>query len=369
MSFADPSARLTTQVCRRVDFDTAWFKSWVDTIEAAAPDGISLASGPDRPQFHRKNWEWAAVSQALAERGMLQPGRRGIGFAVGREPLACLFAARGADILATDLAAGDGKTSLWSETGQHAASLDALHWPALLDRTNFDARVGFMPQDMRDLKTDGLGTFDFLWSACSFEHLGSLEAGLQFVLRSMDLLKPGGIAVHTTEFNVSSVEQTLDHCDSVIYRQQDVVDLECRLRRVACGMERPDFFAGTELDDLEYDFEPFYQNERNHIKLMLGGFVTTSLLLIIRKGRHPGRLPPLPVPIAAPSMTPVTVPVEAPTPTPPPVLEPAPVDQSAAELEVLRLRARLEAMERSTSWKLTEPLRAMMHLLRGGTAG
>jgi hypothetical protein len=76
--------------------------------------------------LHRKLWEWAAISQALDERGMLADGKRGIGFAVGTEPLASLFASRGATIDATDYLADDDG---WADTGQNAKSLDAIRWP------------------------------------------------------------------------------------------------------------------------------------------------------------------------------------------------------------------------------------------------
>jgi hypothetical protein len=48
---------------------------------------------------HRKGWEWCYIAQALRERGMLQPGKRGLGFAVGREPLVDLFASHGCEIM------------------------------------------------------------------------------------------------------------------------------------------------------------------------------------------------------------------------------------------------------------------------------
>jgi hypothetical protein len=41
----------------------------------------------ESPSLHRKLWEWCYICQALSERDMLRPGRRGLGFAVGREPL------------------------------------------------------------------------------------------------------------------------------------------------------------------------------------------------------------------------------------------------------------------------------------------
>ena len=99
--------------------------------------------------------------------------------------------------------------------------------------------------------------------------------------------------MHTTEFNVSDEENTLTEGDNVIYRRKDLSSLAHRLRLIGCGMEVLDDFPGTAPEDIEYDYHPFYQNDRAHIKLMLGGYVTTSCMIIITKGRYPGALPPM----------------------------------------------------------------------------
>ena len=323
--------RLTSMVCRRAHWDLPWFAQWNAYFADASPAGGSFL--PENVQFHRKAWEWAAIVQALHERGMMAPGMRGCGFAVGREPLACLFAGQGVEVLATDLGAAEGSAQAWSTTGQHAASLDALYWPKLIDRPAFDARVRFMPQDMRALEPDKLGTHDFIWSSCSFEHLGGLEAGLQFVLRSTELLRPGGIAVHTTEFNLSSEDTTVATGDSVIYRRKDISALAHRLRLLGCGMERFDDFAGTAPEDLDYDYEPYYENGRQHIKMMMGGFVTTSCLLIITKGRYPAVLPS----IRAMALSPTAL--------------AAPGTHAFAA-------GRFDSLRASAFWQLTAPLRA-----------
>ena len=49
-----------------------------------------------------------------------------------------------------------------------------------------------------------------LWSSCSLEHLGSISHGIEFILNSLKCLKQHGVAVHTTEFNLSSNEETLN---------------------------------------------------------------------------------------------------------------------------------------------------------------
>lgn len=329
--------RLTSMVCRREHWDTRWFAHWSAVFAGAAPPGEHFV--PQHVAFHRKMWEWAAIAQALHERGMLAPGVRGCGFAVGREPLASAFAKCGVDVLGTDLAAASETARGWSTAGQHAAGLDALHWTAIIDRPTFDHRVRFMPQDMRALEPGRLGIHDFIWSSCSFEHLGTIEAGLQFVLRSTELLRPGGVAVHTTEFNVSDDENTITEGESVIYRRKDLAALSHRLRLIGCGMEVLDDFPGTAPEDIEYDYPPYYQNGRPHIKLILGGYVTTSCMVIITKGRYPGILPPLAdllMPADAPAM---------PVPPPPPP-------------------TRFDHLRATRFWQSIEPLRAVVRSLR-----
>ena len=73
--------------------------------------------------------------------------------------------------------------------------------------------------------------FDFCWSCCALEHLGSLSAGLRFIERSLDTLRPGGWAVHTTEFNLFSDAATVERGATVLYRQRDLKWLVEHLQR------------------------------------------------------------------------------------------------------------------------------------------
>lgn len=88
------SNALTSTVCRFEHFDTDWYARWASVFGFTVPPGT---------RFHRKVWEFCAIAQALDERGMLRPGRCGLGFAAGREHLVSAFAERGCMILATDL--------------------------------------------------------------------------------------------------------------------------------------------------------------------------------------------------------------------------------------------------------------------------
>ena len=115
------------------------------------------------------------------------------------------------------------------------------------------------------------------------EHLGNLQNGLDFVVNVMRLLKPGGVAAHTTEFNVASDDETIAEGPNCIYRERDLRQLGRRLRRDRCGLETLDFDCGAHAYDLAYDRPPYFQPGSVHIKLEVGGHICTSFLLIVRK--------------------------------------------------------------------------------------
>ena len=104
-----------------------------------------------------------------------------VGFAVGTEPLASAFAAKGASILWTDCGSDEAG---WTATNEHAASLEALYYPAAIDRESFLANVRFQSADMRNVSTLAGCNFDFSGVAVLSS---SLDAGFRFVLDEMSL--------------------------------------------------------------------------------------------------------------------------------------------------------------------------------------
>jgi hypothetical protein len=126
-----------------------------------------------------------------------------------------------------------------------------------------------------------LRDFDFVWSSCCFEHLGNLEAGLQFVINSVDTLKPGSVAVHTTEYNLSSNDDTIGEGGIVIYRRRDFEELVQRLRDR--GYKVSAFAPAPHAHPLDFhiDAPPYYDNY--HLKLRLAEYVTTSAGICIVK--------------------------------------------------------------------------------------
>ena len=126
-----------------------------------------------------------------------------------------------------------------------------------------------------------LTAYDFTWSSCAFEHLGSIEKGIQFVINSTKCLRSGGIAVHTTEFNLSSNEDTFENEGLVFFRKKDIEDLIARLEQSGCIVAPLNLTIGERVEDGFIDLPPFKNSP--HLKLALFGYLTTSIGLIIKK--------------------------------------------------------------------------------------
>jgi SAM-dependent methyltransferase len=233
---------------------------------------------PHAPIFHRKLWEYAYILQALSEAGMLAPSRRGLGFGVGKEPLVAVMAQRGCEIVATDLDLEEATKQGWAPSGQYAATLEALNDRGICPPERFASKVSYRVADMNKIDPDLVG-FDFVYSSCAFEHLGSIEQGLQFVKNSLNCLRPGGIAVHTTEFNVFSNDATIDHQQTVLFRRQDIERLVTEL--LDQGHEIVlNYNTGSWQFDRHVDVPPW---SGIHLKIQLEQYVTTSFGLLIKK--------------------------------------------------------------------------------------
>jgi hypothetical protein len=258
---------LKSQICKQQDFDTSWFRQACEKLKE-----------PFR--YHRKLWEFCYIYQGLLERGVLQPGKRGLGFGVGTEPLIPLFASHGSMITATDLDYESALTQGWVQTGQHFSSIDKVNERGICDAEQFQKLVTFQTLNMNAIGPEYHNQYDFTWSSCSFEHCGSIELGKQFILNQMNCLKPGGIAIHTTEFNLSSNDHTVESGITVIFRLQDIEWMVESLRAQGHSIDI-DYSAGTGEIESYVDVPPYTADW--HLRLRLEQYVSTSIGLIIRK--------------------------------------------------------------------------------------
>lgn len=233
------------------------------------------------PFFHRKQWEFVYIIYQLYKNKVLFPSSKGLGFGVGSEPLSSFFASLGCSIFATDAPQEIAYQQGWSRDQQYSENLNKVYIPEILSKKRFDQQVVYKTCDMNHIDPQ-LSGFDFCWSSCCFEHLGSLEAGLDFVINSVEkTLRLGGIACHTTEYNLSSNDKTLDKGLTVIYRKQDMEKLVQRLRKRGHLVSDLLIAPNTHPLDAHVDIPPYRQEV--HIKLKLAEYTCTSIGIFVQR--------------------------------------------------------------------------------------
>ena len=271
---------LTCKASIQADLESDWAAHWCAQLQTPVV-------------FHRKIWELCYVVQAVYENGHLRPGTRGLGFGCGVEPLPSYFASQGAAVTVTDLPTEEARARGWAATNQHAASLEQAWQPNLVARDAFDRLVDFRYVDMNDIPPE-LADYDFCWSICALEHLGSIERGLNFITNALRTLRAGGMAIHTTEFNINPDGPTIDNWPTVLFQRKHLEELADRLRAEGHDVATLDFNLGDGPLDRFIDLPPWshdlpqqlgqWLGQPLHLKVGVDGFACTCFGIIVRKG-------------------------------------------------------------------------------------
>lgn len=260
--------------CIAVDFEADWYRRWARLI------GYPAAR-------HPKFWETAAIAEALTERGMLAPGKRGLGMGVGQEALPSIFASKGVFVTATDQDVAQGTAKGW-DNGQLAHGALSVFHPHIVDRPSFEERVAFEPYDMTEFRDDFVDRYDFVWHNCAIGHIGSLAASVEQLKRSAQYLQDGGWLVFTTELNVTSFELTVDRdSDTCLWRLSDLRRLFAELESVGLSADRLRLRLGDAAEDLRVNYSSKGVGLDDpvdcEIKIPVGSFAATQVLLCFQK--------------------------------------------------------------------------------------
>ena len=200
--------RPVSQLCTAAQFDEAAF---LEIIQA-----MSLRPGRSRP-----HWEQAWIVSLLATEGLVATGKSGVAFDCGRERVGALLASRGVTVLGTG---GD----IVDDRAAEARRLQ-LFYPEIVHIDDFDGLVSFAALDPREVRRLPPGVHDFCWSLGIPARLGSIDAALDFFESSLVTLRPGGLALHTFSFNLTSDAATWELPDLVVLRRRDIEALAARL--------------------------------------------------------------------------------------------------------------------------------------------
>jgi len=233
------------------------------------------------PRLHRKQWENVFILNCLEYAGMLKSGKKGLGFGVGRERLSSFLASKKCKITATDLPQTDDRKKNWEKTNQHCSDLNDLHHDNLVSIDELKKYVKFVPVDMNNIPKK-LKNYDFCWSSCALEHLGSLQHGLDFIKNSIKCIKPGGVIVHTTEFNLKDEHDTFESVACSVYRKKDIENFVNELRDDGHLVD-VNFNSGNMPQDKIIDVNR--NNKQFHLKIDIHGFTSTSFGFFIRKAK------------------------------------------------------------------------------------
>jgi len=159
--------------------------------------GEMLRFGLDRPEIvpDSKQWECAMMLRALSDHGVLRPGALLAGIGAGTEETTFALAAKGCVVFPTDRYL---ENTPWSDVAPagmmvRPSQFSEYEYPrGAVIPVHTDARVLSLPT----------GFFDGVYSAGSIEHFGSLESVAASAEEIGRILKPGGIAVISTEFRL-----------------------------------------------------------------------------------------------------------------------------------------------------------------------
>ena len=164
-------------------------RDWAHPAWRRALEDLGYSAEPAR--LHRKDWEFAQGVYGLRKLHRLAPEATALGLGAGAEPILFFLAGRLRRVVATDLYAGDF-------SGQEAD-------PRILRDPEAFAPFSYHRERLEVRRMDATAidyapeSFDLVFSFSSLEHFGSRRAQRRCLGEIHRVLRPGGVAVLTTE--------------------------------------------------------------------------------------------------------------------------------------------------------------------------
>lgn len=243
-------------------------------------------------RLHRKQWEFAMIFLALQKLGLLSDDKTGLSVGGGNERVLYSVARNVKKLFVTDLYSDE---TVWdcARTGDPDDFIKA-HKPFEVD----DSKIKALRMDMRNLDFED-NTFDFCYSSCAIEHIGTCEDFIQHFNEVNRCLKEGGYYVFTTEFHFGN--ETIENPNNYIFSPEylEKMILESDLSLVG----EPDATLTPNRINFPYpvNIKSFAREEENnltaklidnfpHIILLKGRYPFTSILFITQKQKQKKRI-------------------------------------------------------------------------------
>ena len=228
-------------------------------------------------QQHRKAWEVGMVIHALHRLGAITPTAEILGIGVAKEETISLLSPHIKRLFATDIYCNPDSWGDWHGTDLMIDASRFMSTPPYNRR-----RVVWQHVDGRSLPYED-NSFDAIFSCSSFEHFGSEADIRQAIGEACRVLKPGGVAVISTEFKISGPRDWFANVQLFDAARIQRVWLDGINWKLTSPLD-------LTLDDTSYiDFERSIHDEayktiaHPHIKLDNGEFKWTSINLTLKK--------------------------------------------------------------------------------------
>jgi SAM-dependent methyltransferase len=247
------------KICDLCDWENEDFLSILDDLH--------LSFG--RENKHRKHWEFAQAFYGLKRLNCLTPEAIALGVGTGCEHPIYYLANVIAKVHATDLYGQGG----FAQTNAFAEML--VHPEKFAPFPYREERLVTQYMDGCDLKYPN-NCFDIVFSFSSIEHFGSHEASSKAVQGMARVLRPGGIAVITTEVILNKIAHPEFFLPDELY---DFLIYPSGLNLV----EEIDFTISPSLLENPVDLSKDHSSFFPHIVCQAGEVVFTSVLMFLQK--------------------------------------------------------------------------------------
>ncbi len=164
-------------------------RDWLDAEWRRAYDDLGYVLDPGK--LHRKEWELAQAVYGLRRLRRLHPDATALGLGSGHEVFVYFLARRLASVVATDLYEGE-----FADAEADPRMLRDPAWFAPYAYPRERLVVRSMDATTIDYPDE---SFDLAFSLSSIEHFGDRAAQLRALREIHRVLRPGGVAVLTTE--------------------------------------------------------------------------------------------------------------------------------------------------------------------------
>jgi SAM-dependent methyltransferase len=262
------------RLCYVEDWENSEIKEALAELQKLSSEGF----------IHRKDWEWALGIIAMRRFGKLNEKSTAIGVGSGTEPVPFYLANKVKHVYATDLY---GQNDGW----KRAAPSDFPENPKKY------APFPYKEDALTVMRMDGTKLefpseiFDIAFSFSSIEHFGGGGKNHSGALRSVRemerVLKPGGLAVITTEYIINDKEHPEFFNRRTIY--SDLIDKLERLKLVEpLDLRITSKTLDTVIDfftiDVNWDkIDNDYKKTHPVILIRARNILFTSIMLVFRK--------------------------------------------------------------------------------------